>query len=70
LFSTLSKPLDVEDRSGECDLSRVSHDALYHASRVEFAINKAVSRLLFWFCWAPLALSFAAFVVGLVLRKG
>jgi hypothetical protein len=68
-MQTLLKPLDVEDRSTEVDMSRVSSDALYHASRVEFAINKAVSRLLFWFCWAPLALGFAAFVVGLVLKR-
>lgn len=69
-MQTLLKPLDVEDRSAELDLSRVSHDALYQASRLEFAINKAVSRLLFWFCWAPLALGLLVFVVGLVLRKG
>jgi hypothetical protein len=68
-MQTLLKPLDVEDRSAELDLSRVSHDALYQASRLEFAINKAVSRLLFWFIWAPAALALLAFALGLVLRK-
>jgi hypothetical protein len=67
-MQTLLKPLDVEDASVELDMSRVSNDARYLAGRLEFALGKAVSRLLFWFCWAPLALGFAAFAVGLVLK--
>jgi hypothetical protein len=64
ILGMLSKPLvKVDDASAELDLSRVSHDAIYVAARLEVAIGKAVARLAFWVGASALILLVAARVM-------
>jgi hypothetical protein len=65
----LTEPLLVEDTSRELDMSKVSHDAVYLAARLEFAIGKAVGRLLFWFVAVPALLAIGAVVLGWLVAK-